>query len=332
MYLKYLIRAIISVFLIIAVVVVPAGLYDELNTDKITDEMYRRREKYFYGVINLWQIDSFEGGIGSRANFLKEITKKFEKQNNGVFVNIESITAEKAEKLIKSGQKKPDIISYGAGVEIDENLFAVLNISTAPDLVKNIKNNAVPWCMGAYFMLGDSDKEKWGKDGYLKQTKKGKIQIYSVGIPERKGHNAFWGINLENADEYSVFTGNSTEVFEAYNYSEKVNRMVGTQRDLYRLQSLEKRNLARSGDVTFLGCTDLFQYVSVFKCADTKKSATMNSYINFLLEKNQQDKMGDIGMFPVIKNAQPEYNVSAMKNAWSDIQNNGIREILQKDG
>ena len=332
MTLKYFIRAIFSIFLIIAVIIVPFKLYGELNTDKITDELYRRREKYFYGVINLWQIDSFEGGTGSRANFLKEITKKFEKRNNGVFVNIESITAEKAEKLIKSGQKKPDIISYGAGVDIDEKILAELNLIKNPNTVKNIKNKAVPWCMGAYFMIGDSDKTKWGNDGFVKQTKKGNTNVFSVGIPERKGHNASGTVSLEIVSEYGVFTGDSTEVFEAYNYSKKVNRMIGTQRDLYRLQSLEKRDLAREGDVTFLECSDLFQYVSVFICSESKKMTALNSYVNFLLETEQQNKMGDIGMFPVMKEAEPQYSISHMQTAWSYIQNNGIKEILQKEG
>ncbi len=332
MILSYFIKAFLSVCLIVAVIVVPASLYEELNTDKITDEMYRRREKYYYGVIDFWQIDSFEGGTGSRTNFLKEITKKFEKQNNGVFVNIESITAEKAEKLIKTGQKKPDVISYGAGVEIDENIFADLNLINVPDLVKNIKSKAVPWCMGAYFMIGDSDKTKWGNDGFIKQTKKGAVTVYSVGIPQRKGHNAVDSVNFKNIGENGILKGNSSEIFEAYNYSGKVNRMIGTQRDLYRLQSLESRNLAREGDVTFLGCTDIFQYVSVFLCGNNKKMTTLNSYVNFLIEKTQQDEIGSIGMFPVRKDAQPQYENSFMKKAWLDIQTNGIKEILQKDG
>lgn len=332
MTLKIFIKVIISIFLIVAVIIVPFGLYDELNTDKITDELLRRREKYFYGVVNFWQIDSFEGGTGSRANFLKEITKKFEKQNNGVFVNIESITAEKAEKLIKSGQKKPDIISYGSGVEIDENLLAELNLINIPDAVKNIKSKAVPWCIGAYFMLGDSDKNKWGNDGFLKQTKKGNSPVFSVGIPERKGHSAIDAISMGTVGEYGAFYGNSTEVFEAYNYSRKVNRMIGTQRDLYRLQSLEKRDLAREGDVTFLEYTDLYQYVSIFKTTESKKMATLNKYVDFILEISQQDKIGEIGMFPVMKEAQPHYSNSHMETAWLYIQNNGIKKNLQKDG
>ena len=330
---KHFFKVILSVLLVVLVITVPKNLYAELNTDKITDEMYKRREKYFYGVINVWQIDSFEGGTGSRTNFLKEISKKFEKKNNGVFVNIESITVEKAEKLISSGQKRPDIVSYGASVKIDDSLFITLQLENEINLVSDaITEKSVPWCMGAYFMLGDSDKTKWGNDGFIKETKKGSYTVFSVGVPERNGHNALIDYVLDIQNDYAVFYGTSQEIFDAYNYSEKVLRMIGTQRDLYRLQSLEKRELARKGDVTFLGYTDLFQYISILNCNNDKKTATMNKYVDFLIAKTQQDCLGDIGMFPVIKEAQPQYNNSFMEKAWQTIQTDGINEKIQKDG
>lgn len=330
---KCFLKVILSILLAVLVITVPKNLYMELNTDKITDEMYKRREKYFYGVINVWQIDSFEGGTGSRTNFLKEISKKFEKQNNGVFINIESITAEKAEKLILSGQKRPDMISYGASVKIDDSLFSKLRLQNQINLLNDaIKEKAVPWCMGAYFMIGDSDKTKWGNDGFIKETKKGSYTVFSVGVPERRGHNGLMGIVLNVKDDYGILKGTSQEIFDAYNYSGKVNRMIGTQRDLYRLQSLEKRELAKQGDVTFLGYTDLFQYISIFNCNNEKKIVTMNKYIDFLVEKTQQDCLGEIGMFPVIKEAQPQYNNSFMEMAWQKMQTDGINEKIQKDG
>ncbi len=327
--LKLFIKAILSLFLVVAVAIVPKGLYNTLNTDKITDEMYKRREKYFYGVINVWQIDSFEGGKGSRTAFLQKISKRFEKKNNGVYINVETITLEKAKNLIESGQKKPDIVSYGSGFQLNGDCFTELSLENKPTLInKAISEKAVPWSMGGYFMIGDSDKTKWGSDGYVKSTKKGQTIIYSVGVPERQGHNALNSVFIDTTHENAIFSGTSQEIFDAYNFSYKVNRMIGTQRDLYRLQAQEKNERARKGDVVFLGCTDLFQYVSVLKCENKKKLDTMNKYVSFLIEKEQQDKLGSIGMFPVIMEAQPEYDNSFVKNAWQDIQKNGIREIL----
>ncbi len=323
--LNKIIKSILSVLLITAVIIVPRGLYKSLNTDKITDEIYRRREKYFYGVINVWQIDSFEGGKGSRANFLNEISKRFEKKNNGVYISVETITVEKAEKLISSGQKRPDIISYGSGVNLDESLFMKLNLNNIPTAIKKAyTEKAVPWCMGAYFMIGDSNKEKWGQDGYLKQTKKGETKIYSIGVPKREGHTALRNINI---GENGLFEATSQEIFEAYNYSQKVIRMIGTQRDLYRLQGLEEKEKAREGDITFLGYTDLFQYVSILNCDNLKKKEMMDKYINFLLETEQQNELGEIGLFPVMTEAEPQYTNSYVADGWKKIQKDGIIEF-----
>lgn len=328
---KVFIKGILAIALVVSVLIVPKSFYKELNTDEITDEMYKRREKYFYGVINLWQIDSFEGGTGSRANWLKNICSGFEKRNNGVYINVESVSVEMAVKLIKSGQKKPDMISYGAGVFFEEDYFEILDIGNNIDVTA--QENAVPWCMGAYFMIGDILKENWGIDGGIVKTKKGEKEIFSVGVPQREGHNGEYALlkNCENNfdGEYALYKGSSQEIFEAYNYSQKVKRMVGTQRDLYRLQSLEKRELARKGDVLFLGMTDLFQYVSVFKCEDEKKLKTIKGFIDYLIESSQQDKLGSIGMFPVNFEAEPQYENLYMQNAWQEIKNNGIECITE---
>lgn len=327
-YLKTVIKAILAISLIAAVIVVPKGLYETLNTDKITDEMYRRREKYFYGVITLWQIDSFEGGTGSRGNWLKNICAGFERQNNGVYINVETISAETAIKLIKSGQKQPDMVSYGAGTAFSEEYFEKLNIENLPDVTEAIREKAVPWCMGAYFVIGNSDQTKWGNDGFVAQSKKGSKEIFSMGVPERNGHDAFYVLTKKCTNsfdgQYALLRGTSQEIFELYNYSQRVNRMVGTQRDLYRLQALEKRELARQSEVTFLGSTDLFQYISVFQCNNEKKVNTMNDFIDYILKTEQQSKLGTIGMFPINFEAQPEYENSFVQMAWDEIKTNGI--------
>ena len=54
--------------------------------------IYRKAEsegaKNYKGIINVWQIDSFEGGTGSRKNFLSDVARTFEKKNDGVLVMV----------------------------------------------------------------------------------------------------------------------------------------------------------------------------------------------------------------------------------------------------
>ena len=42
MFVKFYFKVLMSVLLILAVVILPSKLYDPLNTDKITDEIFRR--------------------------------------------------------------------------------------------------------------------------------------------------------------------------------------------------------------------------------------------------------------------------------------------------
>lgn len=322
-------KGIISVFLVLSVIFLPGEMVKFLENDKISEEMYSRREKYFYGVINLWQIDCFEGGTGSRANWLKNIVSAFEKRNNGVFVNVESISLETANNLINSEQKKPDIISFSTGLLIDENMLMDLSGIKVSGYAEKVNNIAVPWCMGAYFMIGDINKENWGTDGKIIKAKKAEKTVYSVGVPERNGYVSLKGISLNCnnsfSDEKALFFGTSQEIFEAYNYSKKVNRMIGTQRDFYRMASAQSKNNLRESQTLYLGYTDLVQYLAIFKCENSKKVTTMKQFISFMLEAEQQSKLDQIGMFPVIKEANPNYEISYMVSAWENIKKQGIK-------
>ncbi len=322
------IKAIISIFLIVSVIILPGKMFRFLDNDKITQEMYQRREKYFYGVINLWQIDCFEGGTGSRANWLKNIVSGFEKRNNGVFVNVESLSLETANNLLKSGQKKPDIISYGTGLEIQENMLMDLTEISVSGFASKVSNKAVPWCMGAYFMIGDCNKDLWGNDGRIVSTKKAQKIVYSVGVPNRNGYTSLKALKLnctnDFSDEKALFFGSSQEIFEAYNYSQKINRMIGTQRDFYRMASAQSNNKLREGETLFLGYTDLIQYLSILSCDNIKKITTMKQFIEFMLENDQQSRLGEIGMFPIKTDAEPVYDNSYMVSAWENVKKQGI--------
>ena len=338
---KTFLRAFLGAVLTVAVVLLPQKLYPGLNEDKILSEMYRRREAYYYGVINLWQTDCFEGGTGSRANWLKNIVGGFEKKHNGVYVNVESVSPEIALKLISSGQKKPDIISFGCGTGIAEKDLAPINADLSA-LHKSLKDvcfiSAVPWCMGAYVMIGDGEKDVWGTDGKIIANKKGEKRIYSVGLAEKAGYSAEAALKsfCENdfSGELALIRGSGQEMFEMYNYSQKTNRYMGTQRDLYRKLAAEKRDKSRGGAVAYIDTySDLFQFIGVLNQESEKKNVVMQEFISYLLSDEVQSKLGSTGMFPVNTNAVPEYESPDMQALWEKIKVSGFRcetEVFKK--
>ncbi len=330
---KNIFRGFVAIIIILFMIFTPRFLLPALNADVISDEMYARREKFYYGVINVWQVDCFDGGTGSRAIWLKNICSGFERQYNGVYINVESISLTMANQLISEGKKLPDIISFGSGIALSSENFEPLSLNLTQvrsEILDVCGETAVPWCMGAYFMIScDGDKNHWGNDGRVVSNKKSSKTVYSVGIAERAGYLAPLALiqycGEENLSafhqELSVCSGTSQEMFEAYNYSQKINHMLGTQRDLYRLNAADSREMGRSSTLSLLsGYNDLFQYIGILKTEDEKKVYTMNAFIQYLLEESQQSKLGEIGLFPVNSSATPEYNNQYMLEAWEQVK------------
>ena len=90
------------------------------------------------GVITVWQIDGFEGGKGSRSDYLRSVGEKFYK-DGGAYVEVASLTAEAARANMEKGIL-PDALSYPSGIQGFES---VLTESAEP----------VVWCRGAYCLI-----------------------------------------------------------------------------------------------------------------------------------------------------------------------------------
>ena len=86
-------------------------------------------------VLQLWQIDSFEGGKGSRADYLQKKGNAFSKEY-GAYVTVTALSAEAAVLNLENGNI-PDLISYGAGICGLESYIG----------------SFTTWCHGGYCLL-----------------------------------------------------------------------------------------------------------------------------------------------------------------------------------
>ena len=314
---KRFLRVLTAILLLPAVIFLPGPLITKLRKDGVSDEMYRRRESYYYGVINLWQVDSFEGGTGSRTNWLRSVCGGFERKHTGVYVNVESVSPAMAEKLIAEG-KVPDMLSFSGGVEVPSDVLrdVVSPVSLLrPDLATALTDKAVPWCMGVYLMIGQAP-EQWGKDGRTVKTKKSTKTVYSVGVAEKPGFAPLKALDtaMDFSDPLAWCFGSAPAVFEAYNYAGKVNSMLGTQRDLYRMKAAESREKLRDGTVTLLPYSDLIQYLSALKTGNEKKARMEEALITYLLSADVQSRLGSVGLLPVNPEAAPVYENARMQS------------------
>ncbi len=233
----------------------------------------------FKGVITLWHIDTFEGGQGSRKQFLMKIATEFEKQNDGVLVMVLSHTPDSVKDSMSKGEI-PDLISYGAGVETQGIKELNLKRTFYGGMVGN-KSYALPWCMGGYVLITNPSLVKEAPKQQLDEVvvSKGNLNQALVSLIT-SGYRSNNVIELPSLEAYIKFINGKTPYF------------LGTQRDIVRLAN-------RGVNANFYplnGYNDLYQYISV--CSDNLiKREYSQKFIEFLISENSQKMLTSISMF-----------------------------------
>lgn len=266
---------------------------------KITDSKELVKRADYKGIITVWQIDTFEGGTGSRRQFLSNRAKEFSKNNQGVLFMITTHTKESAEENFRQGIF-PDLLSFGGGVLV----------SSAAELSANLffKGGAIggnvyatPWCRGGYALI------KHRKFSELSAEKEKKISslIVSQSDYTMPLMAAFCGgYEIEKYEIYSPV--------QAYNnfLLGKVPYLLGTQRDIARLK-------ARGENFTYTpveGFCDLYQYVAITG-ENALKAETAAKFIDYLLSGKCQGALDGIFMLPVKSGVKVEEEIEPLYNA-----------------
>jgi len=218
-------------------------------------------------IIELWHVDTFDGGKGSRKDFLLSSALKFEKKEN-VIISVISHTIESATKQLQISV--PDLISCGAGLDI-LNIVHSIPIKTQNNVCKIGKNNfGASWCRGGYALIGEGEK----KNLIVSQ---GDYTLPLLALKESK--NSFSTIEVLPSNKAYL------------EYLKKGGYLLGTQRDIIRLTNLG-RELKYEPISQFC---DLYQVI----CLTTKtkeKISVCESFISFLLSPERQKALSNIAM------------------------------------
>lgn len=202
-------------------------------------------------VLTLWQIDSFEGGRGSRAEYLRSLAQDFAKSAN-VYIEVTALSSDAARTNISAGVV-PDIISYGAGFYGIESLVS--------------EGYGKAWCRGAYCLIALSGTDFSSVSTTNTVINEGKDNLVSVAA-------LFSG--LQGADYAAPTSAYVSLISGEYDF------LLGTQRDVIRLQirgeSFEVKPLTEFND--------LYQYISVLT-RDGEKAAVAEEYINYVLSHGE---------------------------------------------
>lgn len=198
-------------------------------------------------VLRIWQIDSFEGGKGSRADFLQRIGNEFS-ENADCYVTVTSLSADAARINLSNGNV-PDLISYGAGMYGIESFI----------------DGWYGWCYGSYCLLTlDTNSDFSDVNASNTVINRGKDNLPSV---------AALFIGLEKADYEKPASAYVKLINGKYKY------LLGTQRDVYRLKTRQVSFCVKA--VTEYN--DLYQNISA--TLQSENSAAAKRFIDYLLLK-----------------------------------------------
>jgi len=225
-------------------------------------------------IYTVWHIETFEGGGKSRLTYLKTLANKIEKENSGILFHFSTIKPEKLEETLNSNV--PDIISFGFGVgkillphlAVQDNSYSVRDELFASGSFAN-KLYAIPYIIGGY--------------AHFSHNKNNTQTIY--------GNNNF---TKPNNIENLTACPSQYEAYKKFANDKKIN-LVGTSRDLFRVNNLNEIGRTSATITPIDDYTDLIQYI-----ATTKNDDITKLFISSLLSPEYQTKLTEYSLFSAL--------------------------------
>lgn len=264
----------------------------------------------YTGILELWNVDTFEGGSVSRSSWLEKRAMEFEKQNKGTYIVVRNLTPEQLKLNLESGNI-PSLISFGIGVGelfYDKLITLTKSYAVRDDLINGGKvkgkAKAVPIMLGGYNLIANGE--------FCNQTNNLIEEFNNFSIKDKT--NLGYGNNSYITPLFSLYCNNistissvfeETEQQDSYDCYDKFIKnnfvtLLGTQRDYYRCRNRENNMKMQNNSYYFLGnFTDLVQYISVFK-TDNKTEDMCENFIDFLTQEKTQQSLTSINMFSVL--------------------------------
>ena len=245
------------------------------------------------GVLEVWHIETFEGGSVSRSSWLEKKGVEFSKLNEGCYLMVNTMSLEQVKLNLESG-KRPNMFSFGIGV--GETICNYLSeykgkVTVRDDLIAsgtiNNKIYAVPYILGGYAIFSNDEINE---------------NLTNVGFGTKDVNNFAVSLLLNN---YKITLNNECEnidSFSAYDkyINERTNTLIGTQRDSYRVNNRISNGKMNNQNIKYLGeFSDLIQYISIASC-NSKEYAMCQKFIEYLQTKDVQNSLSNINMFSTI--------------------------------
>lgn len=235
-------------------------------------------------IFELWHIETFEGGSVSRELYLKRCAINFEKIYSNKLIVVKTISPENLEDSLAIS--KPDIVSFGYGV--GDKLIKYLKSFTKSYGVREEilqsayisgKQMAIPYILSGYVYASLQDKtvEEWLEKGE---------QIYSQNSGYTSAEYVYGNQPINNG---KLLTG-----YQAYYEftQNKAKILLGTGRDLYRVNNLIEKGKLSASFSYVNNYTDLVQYIGI-----TNQNEVTQNFVQYLLSDKMQIELNNYSLY-----------------------------------
>ncbi len=263
---------------------------------KISAEHVVKEAPEYKGIITLWQIDTFEGGRGSRRQFLLDVAVEFERKHKGVLVMVIDHTIESANQSLREGNR-PDMISFGGGFVADGILELNPSLGFSSAFVGQ-KCYAYAWCRGGYALIANAEKASEIPN-----------VLDALTVSQGEYTQPLIALMQEKVSAKEITTMSPMSAYVKF-VEGKTPYLLGTQRDVNRLFVRQKAVVIKPLNEF----CDLYQYVTVTALKEGRQYYAKR-FAEYLMSDTVQNKLFKIGMLSV-KNV-PNHEVEGLRQMQS---------------
>ena len=270
----------------------------------------------YQGVVEMWNVESFEGGVGSREAWLINRAAKFEAANKGLFVHITTLTVEQLTAKLDEGQSFDMIcFSRGVGDVVKEQLAPFTgSVGAVKDnyLISGQlegKQYAVPLYSGVYCLFARTEQlsaDRLLSDAlsakYTRKIGKNTVELKPLTCGFTPYNSPLSALALSGGKGKASVDEQITQyqAYEQFVANKTAVTLLGTQRDMYRLSQRESN--AKIENLCFApltGYTDLVQYVAISSSAGDK-AQSCEKFTEYLISEQSQSTLVNLSMFSVL--------------------------------
>lgn len=305
----------------------------------------------YQGMIEIWNIDTFESGNVSKSKLLTSFANSYQKKNKGVYFMVRNMTEQECLNLLESGES-PDLFScsYGVAEKIKNYVqpYSNSDFGIRQEFIEAGSEDGnlygLAWSRGCYFLISTEEKlQKAGVDteseysfadialslGYEVKNKNSTKIVYSITMGGGKYLMPQEALNSYNNNESATglefaFDKNSINQTQYTAYSKFVAgeavTLLGSNRDVYRMENRVANG--KMSEVIYLALTkfcDLVQFMFIGSTCSGEKLNCIQDFAKFVTGEESQKKLADAGMFPVTFADENDYTLSAMKDIIPEI-------------